>query len=114
VTDRADRTATVETVHADHVTAVTLADAVRPDNTADVRTRVDGARIETEIERATTGGLQSSVDDYVVNLSVAAAVVASAETVVDGQTTRSRGQHSTRDDTTAYDNADHDTTEHDT
>jgi len=63
--------ASVETTHAD---AATIAAALRPDNTPSMSTRVDGDVVRTQIERETTGGLQSSVDDYVVNLTVAETV----------------------------------------
>lgn len=53
----------------DHAAAV--AAAIRPDNTAQMDTRVDGDAIVTIIERETTGGLRSTVDDYVVNVDVA-------------------------------------------
>ena len=66
------RRAELRTTHAhpDRVAA-----ALRPDNTDSMSTRVDGDAVVTEIERETTGGLQSSVDDYVVNLTVADAVI---------------------------------------
>jgi tRNA threonylcarbamoyladenosine modification (KEOPS) complex Pcc1 subunit len=51
-----------------------IAAAVRPDNTAEMRTTVEDGTVVTEIERATTAGLRSTVDDYVVNLSVAVEV----------------------------------------
>jgi hypothetical protein len=56
-----------------------VAAALAPDNTASMTTRVEGPRVVTEIERGTTGGLQSSVDDYLVNVSVADAVVQTAD-----------------------------------
>ncbi|MFD1569825.1 KEOPS complex subunit Pcc1 [Halorubrum laminariae] len=62
------RTATVQTTHAD---AALVAAALAPDDTESMTTRVDGDAIACEIERETTGGLQSTVDDYVVNLRVA-------------------------------------------
>ena len=62
------RTATVRTTHAD---ASIVAAALAPDNTASMMTRVDGDAIECAVERPTTGGLRSTVDDYVVNLHVA-------------------------------------------
>jgi hypothetical protein len=90
-TDEADasRTATIRTVHE---RSATIAAAVAPDNTAEMETRVESeqAHVETgqphvesgavvtTIERETTGGLQSTVDDYVVNLDVAEAVAGSA------------------------------------
>ena len=50
----------------------TVARAVRPDNTAEMATSVTEGAVVTEIERPTTSGLRSTVDDYVVNLTVAA------------------------------------------
>lgn len=70
------RTAEVRTRHAD---PETVAAAVRPDNTASMTTRVEGDRVVTAIERETTGGLQSSVDDYLVNLAVADSVAQTAD-----------------------------------
>lgn len=49
-----------------------IADALRPDNTAEMETTTDEATIETVIERETTGGLRMTADDYVTNLAVAA------------------------------------------
>jgi len=51
-----------------------VAAAVRPDNTAEMDTQVSGDAVVTRIERDDTGGLQSTVDDYVVNVTVAAEV----------------------------------------
>jgi hypothetical protein len=65
------RATTIRTHHAD---AATVAAAVTPDNTPEMETRVDGETIVTRIERASTTGLQSTVDDYVVNIGVADAV----------------------------------------
>jgi hypothetical protein len=62
------RRATVRTAH--DAPAVVAA-ALRPDNTDEMATEVDGDRVVTTVERPTTGGLQSTVDDYVVNLTVA-------------------------------------------
>ena len=69
------RTATVETTHDD---AVIVAAALAPDDTSEMETTVDGDRVRTRIERETTGGLQSTVDDYVVNVDVAQRVVQTA------------------------------------
>ncbi|WP_266077481.1 KEOPS complex subunit Pcc1 [Haladaptatus caseinilyticus] len=52
-----------------------LAASLEPDNTPEIETSVEDGTIVTHIERETTGGLQSTVDDYVVNLSVAAQTV---------------------------------------
>ena len=70
--DRSDhrRFARIETAHDD---PTVVAAAIAPDNTADVDTEAvesDGV-VRTRIRRETTGGLQSTVDDYVVNLIVA-------------------------------------------
>lgn len=64
--------------------------AIRPDNTDEMSTRVERsdaddassdseadsqtATVVTEIERETTGGLRTNVDDYVVNVDVATRV----------------------------------------
>lgn len=66
------RRATVRTTHDDAATAERLAAAVAPDNTEEMDTAVEDATVVTTVERETTGGLQSTVDDYVVNLRVAA------------------------------------------
>ncbi|QSG03232.1 KEOPS complex subunit Pcc1 [Natranaeroarchaeum sulfidigenes] len=59
--------------------AETIARAIRPDNTDEMVTHVENAddadRVRTTIERETTGGLQTNVDDYVVNVDVATQVV---------------------------------------
>lgn len=80
------------TLRTRHDAPAVVARAVRPDNTdaiettvadgdADERPGADGAaggHVVTRIERPTTGGLRSTVDDYVVNLRVAERVAASA------------------------------------
>lgn len=63
-----NRRATIRTTH-DHPAEV--ASALEPDNTEEMDTRVEGDTVVTVIERPTTGGLASTVDDYVVNLDVA-------------------------------------------
>ncbi|SIR13303.1 hypothetical protein SAMN05421858_1544 [Haladaptatus litoreus] len=52
-----------------------VAASLDPDNTPEMKTSVEDGEIVTHIERETIGGLQSTVDDYVVNLSVAAQTV---------------------------------------
>ena len=64
--------AKVRTSHGDDATAERIARALRPDNTDEIDTRVEGNRIVTVIDRETTGGLHATIDDYVVNLTVAA------------------------------------------
>ena len=70
--DGGTRTATVRTTHAD---AGLVAAALAPDETDSMATRVDGDTIECVVERPTTGGLRSTVDDHVVNLRVADRIV---------------------------------------
>lgn len=48
-----------------------IAATLEPDNTDEMSMRVEGDEVVTTIERETTGGLQATVDDYVVNLAVA-------------------------------------------
>lgn len=50
-----------------------VAAAVRPDNTAELTTRVDDGAVVTTIERDTASGLRATLDDYLVNLGVAEA-----------------------------------------
>jgi hypothetical protein len=70
--DARTRTATVRTRHAD---APLVAAALAPDETDSMTTRVDGDTVECVVERPTTGGLRSTVDDHVVNLRVADRIV---------------------------------------
>ena len=73
------RTATLRTDHATPTRAEWVAAAVEPDNTDSMATAVEGTTVRTEIERETTGGLQTTVDDYVVNLGVAQAAIEAVE-----------------------------------
>ena len=63
------RRATLRTTHA---RPEVVAAALRPDNTAEMTTDIEGDQVVTTIERETASGLRSTVDDYVVNLTVAA------------------------------------------
>ena len=54
--------------------AETIGAAVAPDNTGQMTTAVEDGTVVTTIERETTAGLRSTIDDYVVNLGVALAV----------------------------------------
>ena len=71
------RTARLRTTHAD---AETVAAALRPDNTDSMEVAVEGDQLVTTVSRETTGGLQSTVDDTVVNLTVADAIVDTTRT----------------------------------
>jgi hypothetical protein len=66
------RTAELRT---DHDEAALVAAALRPDDTPEVDTRAADGTVVTRIERATTGGLAQTVDDYAVNLRVAERLV---------------------------------------
>ena len=59
-------------IRTEHDRPARVAAAVRPDNTDQMTTRVDDGAVVTTIERDSTSGLQSTVDDYVVNVRVAA------------------------------------------
>ena len=88
------RRATIRTTHDD---PELLARALEPDNTEEMETSVerrdDGdhdAVVRTRIERETTGGLRSTVDDYVVNLDVACSIGRRTRRSTDSQTTNRR------------------------
>lgn len=81
------RRATIRTRHDD---ASIIAEAIRPDNTDEMRTSVGDDEIETSIERESTGGLRTTIDDYVVNLQVAEAVVNQTEAKPSPQTNPER------------------------
>lgn len=81
------RRARITTSHADGETATAVAAAVDPDNTASMDTTVDRHRVVTTIARESTGGLHATVDDYVVNLTVAAQTYAQ-----DGETSTDNTQ----------------------
>ncbi|ELY52731.1 KEOPS complex subunit Pcc1 [Natronorubrum bangense] len=68
------RHATIRTAHDEPELVVR---AIDPDNTDEMETIVsdDGEAVVTRIDRETTGGLHSTVDDYVVNLEVAVDVI---------------------------------------
>ena len=66
------RRATIETTVE---TPGIIAAALKPDNTTEMTTQVVDGTVVTSIERETTSGLRSTVDDYVVNLEVALDVV---------------------------------------
>ncbi|WP_142856600.1 KEOPS complex subunit Pcc1 [Salinigranum halophilum] len=101
------RRATVRTTHATPATAEIVAGAIEPDNTDSMTTRVEGSTVETTIERETTGGLHSSVDDYVVNLTVANRLAGTDDS--DTVETDTTAVTDTRDEPTA----DHTDTTHD-
>ncbi|WP_436927257.1 KEOPS complex subunit Pcc1 [Halosimplex amylolyticum] len=66
------RRATITTTHGDEDAAMRVAASLAPDNTAEMTTCVDGDAVVTTVTRERTGGLRSTVDDYVVNCRVAA------------------------------------------
>ncbi len=66
------REAQIITEHDSQETARRIARSVRPDNTDAMETTVAGSQVRTRILRETTGGLHATVDDYIVNVHVAA------------------------------------------
>ncbi len=64
----------------DHSTPETIAAAVTPDNTDEMELTVEDNSLRARIVRPTTGGLQATLDDYIVNLGVADRVLDSAKT----------------------------------
>ncbi|WP_226481681.1 KEOPS complex subunit Pcc1 [Natrinema amylolyticum] len=105
------------TIRTDHEDATLVARALSPDNTDEMTTTVerDGAggtadgddddrsgTVVTRIDRETTTGLQSTVDDYVVNLAVAIDVASQARPVQDDRPTDTGpvSDHDTDSDTT--------------
>ena len=75
--------AQIRTDHGDATTARRVAAAVRPDNTDEMDTRTDGQTVVTTVRRETTGGLHSTVDDYVVNVEVATQLASRTGTPAD-------------------------------
>lgn len=71
MTREADTRLSQVTVRTSHERPAAVAAALQPDNTAEMATRVEAGQVVTSIERKTTGGLRSTLDDYLVNLSVA-------------------------------------------
>ena len=104
----------VATLRTRHTDAETVAAALEPDNTDEMSMAVESASdaddggasdagagtIVTTIERETTGGLAATVDDYVVNLSVATAVVENARPDRSGATNGDSGTNPTTNETT--------------
>jgi len=78
-----ERRAVLQTTHGDPAVAAAVVAAVRPDNTDEMETRVDGDAVETTVRRGSTGGLHATVDDYVVNLSVAVQCTTDSDTTHD-------------------------------
>jgi hypothetical protein len=97
--ERPTRRARIRTDHGDGDRASAVAAALAPDNTAEMATRVDGATVETTIERPTTGGLSATIDDYVVNLRVAARVIEGSEVTETGTQQRTDAKTNTDADT---------------
>ena len=105
------RTARLRTDHRTSARAEWVANAVRPDNTDSMSTTLDGAAVETRIDRETTGGLQTTVDDYIVNLGVATAVIDAIDGVQDDQSSTDGQSTPTPDRTVSDQHADNTTHE---
>jgi len=101
VTDHSERReARIETTHTDEAAARRLARALRPDNTAEMETAVNGCRVVTTIEREDTGGLHATVDDYVVNMTAGARVLSRERSASDTEhANRATDGHDTTRDT---------------
>ena len=101
MTGDSTRQARIETAHGDSERARQLARALAPDNTAEMETRTEGARVVTTIARPTTGGLHSTVDDYLVNLTAGAQLLPDEDARAEhaaGSTDDSGTDDSTADD----------------
>jgi tRNA threonylcarbamoyladenosine modification (KEOPS) complex Pcc1 subunit len=77
------RRATVRTDHRSETAAETVARALRPDNTDQMETAVEGEAVVTTVERSSTASLRATVDDYVVNLRTAAQLTDETNTTHD-------------------------------
>jgi hypothetical protein len=63
------------TIRTSHDRPELVAAALVPDNTDEMSTRVTDSAVETTIERDSTGGLRTTADDYVTNLTVAQQII---------------------------------------
>jgi len=63
--------------------AATVAAAIEPDDTDQIDTRVEDGTLVATIDRDSTSGLRSTVDDYLVNLDVAAQIADHTNTTHD-------------------------------
>ncbi|WP_254862174.1 KEOPS complex subunit Pcc1 [Halovivax gelatinilyticus] len=97
--------AEIRTRHAD---PETVAASIAPDNTDEMETRVETAPTDddrsdrvvlTTIERDSTNGLQSTVDDTIVNLEVADQIVNAARTEPSPSARSADANHQTTDNT---------------
>ena len=68
------------TITTTHSRPERIAAAIRPDNTAEMSTTMTNDGVTTTIERDTLGGLQTSLDDLLVNLTVADRLATDAQT----------------------------------
>lgn len=62
------------TIRTTHEEPDLVARSIAPDNTPEIETIVEDGRVATTISRDSTGGLRTTADDYVVNLTVATQV----------------------------------------
>jgi hypothetical protein len=67
------------TLRTSHDAPEVVAAALEPDDTDEMTTRVEDGQVVTTVVRPTTGGLRTTVDDYVVNCSVADRTVQHAD-----------------------------------
>ncbi len=59
------------TIRTEHDHAEAVAAAIRPDNTTEMATTVDGDTVVTHIERDSIGGLRATIVDYLRAVDVA-------------------------------------------
>ncbi len=71
---------TKATIRTRHDQPAVVAAAIKPDNTSEMATTVDGELVVTVIERETARGLRTTIDDYVSNLTVAADTITTLPT----------------------------------
>lgn len=67
------------TFRTEHGDAEAVARVIRPDNTEEIDTSVEGDVLVTRIERGSLGSVRTTMDDYLRNLSVAVEVFEDGE-----------------------------------
>lgn len=70
------------TIRTSHARPTQVAAALEPDNTTEMVTRISEDQVVTEINRPTAGGLRSTLDDYLVNLTVADRLTADTDDTI--------------------------------
>ena len=68
------------TIRTKHGSPEIIVASLTPDNTDDMTTAVVDEIVETQITRDSTGGLHTTMDDYLVNIHVATTMSEEAQT----------------------------------